>query len=114
MNMDFESTARAIEAREKDRIRAAAKAELDEWNKDIERNTEIKALEKIAGGRFRGRLLDYLLEDYIDSPHPLDAYLEAAHRRGRPAPDLVSRCLKEVRRDYERLLAQAGQGETHE
>jgi hypothetical protein len=112
MNMDFESAARAIEVREKDRIRAAAEAELDEWNKDIERNTEIKVLEKLLkSSGYRRRIgVHFFLKDYINDPHPLHRFSEERY----PAPGLVSRCLKEVRRDYERLLAQAGQGETHE
>jgi hypothetical protein len=105
---DFESVAMAIEAREEARLRAAAKAELAEWRRDLERNVEIKTVEKIlkSGGKYTGRAAPFILENYINDPHPLGAFL----KKGRIEPGLVSRHLGEVRRDYERLQAIAGEG----
>jgi hypothetical protein len=106
---DFESVAMAIEAREEARLRAAARAELAEWCRDLERTIEIKTVEKIlkSGGKYSRRAAHFLLKDFVNDPHPLSAFL----KKGRIEPGLVSCHLEEIRRDYERLQAIAGEGE---
>jgi hypothetical protein len=105
----FEKMTGDILSRERERIREEARAELAEWEKDMEYQTETRALKKLlAGGTGHGwRMYSPVLEEYAAKAHPLDSFL--AKTRCRPFAE-VSRCLDEVRRDFELLRSQAGEG----
>jgi hypothetical protein len=106
----FEKTTGDILSRERERVREEARAELAEWEKDMDHQTEIRALKKLlAGGKPHGRrLYRSVLEEYAANPHPLDSFLTKC--RNRPFAE-VSRRLDEVRRDFEQLRAWAGEGD---
>jgi hypothetical protein len=106
-NEKFRGAADNILAREKERVRGAAKAELGAWEEDPERRMELFVLRKILTDRKNsGRALEWMFESYSANPHPLDVFLDG---KACP-PGLISRYLDEVRRDFERLQAQAGEG----
>jgi hypothetical protein len=105
--MDFEQAAKNILAREGVRVDRLKKTELARWQENPEHETEIRILRKILWNRGdRGRALESVVKYFSDNPHPLSDYLAEC-----PCPPgTVSRFLGEVRADYERLLAQAGEG----
>ncbi|MDR1373658.1 MAG: hypothetical protein LBJ24_01665 [Treponema sp.] len=110
MELDlFEKVKEGILANEAARIRGAAKAELAAWEEDFERQTEIRVLKKILAQRVSGircgGLIESMAEYYADGPHPLFSFTEKC-RGAIP----IKGCLEEVRRDYKRLIAQAGEG----
>jgi hypothetical protein len=105
--MDFEQAAAGILAREKERFRAEARAELAELERDPEHWIELRILRKMLWDQgARGRGLDAMLGDLGKNPSPLSAYLA-----DRPAaPGFVLRYIEEVRQERDRLIAQARHG----
>jgi hypothetical protein len=105
--MDFEEVAAGILSFEKESSRNHAKTELDRWRGNLERETEVRVLRKLLWDKFtRGKAAEREIESLSGEPHPLQAYLQKCH----VPPGRVSRCLDEVRGDFDRLMDQAGEG----